>query len=223
MSARSSLRSVLAVSALSALAACGKPAAKPKPTADPAKVREHARTVSNNLPALAAVPNCKDDELSAPVTMTYVTLARIAQQPIQKDPEHADWINPAALDTPAARVLADPGAPADKAGEAAAELLAAKAWIVYRVDMVNAPIALGVKELKIGTVGVRIIRYDQTGLPTCARVFYFQNDKAKSDWAIEQSDRAVIAPEVAKAMRDDLAAQYLTHAPGRAPATPATQ
>lgn len=215
MSARSFLLSAIV------LAACGKHAAdKPKPTADPAKVRDAAKAMADHLPAMAGAPECKDADLAAPVTMTYTTLERVAQMVPQKDPEHADWINPPQLDTPAARVLADPSATVQAAGEAAATLLAAKAWLVYRVDMVNAPIALGVKELKIGTVGTRIVRYDAaTRLPTCVRVFTFQNDKAKSDWAIEQSNKVVIDPAVAQAMREDLADRYLKLLPrGPAPA-----
>ncbi len=219
MSARSFLLSALAV------AACGKHVAdKPKPTADPAQVKLRAQTVSNNLPAPAAVPNCKDEDLAAPIHMTYLTLARLAQQPIPKDPEHADWINVAALDSPAARVLLDPNASKQAAGEAAAELLNANAWMIYRVDMVNAPIALGVKELKIGTVGTRLIRYDQNGMPTCVRVWYFQNDKAKSDWAIAQSNKVIIDPAVAQAMKEDLAERFVQLLPrGPQPAQPAAK
>jgi hypothetical protein len=97
--------------------------------------------------------------------------------------------------------------------EAAGALLAAPGWLVYRIDMVNAPIALAVKELKIGTVGARAIRYDRAGQPVCVKLFYFQNDKAKNDWAIAKSNKAYIEPEVAKAMRDDLVDQLLKHAP----------
>jgi hypothetical protein len=153
--------------------------------------------------------------------MTYLTLARLAQLPIPKDPEHADWINPPDLDSPAARALLDANGESDARGEAAGELLAHPLWIVYRVDMVNAPIALGIKELKIGTVGTRIIRYDQTGHPTCVRTFYFQNDKAKSDWAIQESDKTLIDPAVAKAMRDDLAEQFVKLVPRGSAPTPA--
>ena len=217
MSARSFLPSALL------LVACGKHAsAPPKPTGDPAKVREIAKQMVEHLPDLAAVPDCKGADLGAPVTMSYLTLERIGGVTVQKDPEHADWINPAALDTPAARDLAE--SEPKTAPEDAGELLAAKSWMVYRVDMVNAPIALGIKELKIGTVGTRIVRYDaKTTLPTCAHVFFFQNDKAKSDWAIAQSDKVIIDPKVAQAMKDDLAEQYLKllpRAPAPAPAKP---
>jgi len=205
MSGRSLLCSVL-------LVACGKKADAPKkPTADPAKVRALAAQMIHNTPAMAAVPSCKDtDFLAGSVTITSRSLELLANEPVPKDPEHADWINATELDSPA--VTAIVGGKGD-AGEAAAELLAAKTWMVYRVEMVNAPIALAVKELKIGTVGTMLIMYDNAAHPTCERPFYFQNDKAKSDWAIANSDHTVIPPEVVQAMRDDLHAQFLKLAP----------
>src|SRR5882672_2534176 len=80
--------------------------------------------------------------------------------------------------------------------EAAAVLLAAPAYVVYKVDDVNAPMALAVKELKIGTIATRVIRYANTGVPDCVTVFYFQNTKDKSDWAISVSTKALIDPAV---------------------------
>lgn len=197
-----------------ALLACGKkPAPPPHPTADPGKVHALAAQMIQNTPVMAAVPVCNDADFTGATTITSRSLELLAQEPVPKDPEHAEWIHPPQLDDPAVRTfLATP------TREAAADVLAAKKWMVYRVEMVNAPIALGEKELKIGTVGTRIIVYDKTGLPTCARVFNFQNDKAKSDWAIKNADHIVIPPEVAKAMRDDLAEQFVKLAPRPAPA-----
>jgi hypothetical protein len=191
--------------------ACGKKADMPKkPTADPAKVRALAAQMIHNTPAMAAVPSCKDtDFVAGSVTITSRSLELLAQEPVPKDPEHADWINPTELDAPAVKAILSDANPR----EAAAELLAAKTWMVYRIEMVNAPIALAVKELKIGTVGTMLIEYDNAGHPTCERPFYFQNDKAKSDWAIANSDHTVIPPEVVQAMRDDLHAQFLKLAP----------
>jgi hypothetical protein len=204
MSARSLLLSALA------LAACGKKA-DPKPTADPAKVRALASQMIHNTPAMAAVPVCKDtDFLAGAATITSRSLEMLAQEAVPKDPEHAEWINPPELESPAVRTILGGG---DKAGEAAAELLAAKTWLVYRIEMVNAPIALGVKELKIGTIGTMLIVYDSAAHPTCERPFYFQNDKAKSDWAIANSDHTVIPPEIVQAMKDDLHDQFLKLAP----------
>ena len=145
--------------------------------------------------------------------MTHNTLLKIAGQPLAKDPEHADWVNPPALDHTAARTLADPTADPKLARQAAAELLQAPFYLVYRIDNVDAPVAIGVKELKIGTIGARLIRYAKTGRVDCARVFYWQNTPAKNAWAIEKSDRAFIEPGVAKAMQDDLVSEYLRLAP----------
>jgi len=203
MSGRSLLLSVLVV-------ACGKKADAPKkPTADPAKVHALAAEMIKNVPAMGAVPQCEDSQLGGGATMTYRTVEQLGGEKISPDPEHAAWINPPQLDSPAARKLAD-GADDH---EAAAELLAAPFYVVYRVEMVNAPIALAVKELKIGTVGTRIIRYDKAGRAVCARAWYFQNDQAKSDWAIEHSTHTLIDPEIAEAMRQDLAQQFVKLAP----------
>jgi hypothetical protein len=196
------------------LLACGKkPAPTPKPTADPGKVRALAAQMIHNTPAIAAVPVCSDGDFTGATTVTSRSLELLAQQQVPKDPEHAEWIHPPQLEAPAVRAFLATPTP-----ELAAELLAANKWMVYRVEMVNAPIALGEKELKIGTVGTRIIVYDKTGMATCARVFNFQNDKAKSDWAIKNADHIVIPPEVSKAMRDDLAEQFVKLAPKPAPA-----
>ena len=75
------------------------------------------------------------------------------------------------------------------------------------------------KDLKIGTVGGRLFRYDKQGTPQCVVLFTFQNDKAKSDDAIARARNApFIDPSIAQEMRDDLHAQYLAHAPR--PVTP---
>ena len=211
MSARSSRRELAALAL--ALAAC-----KHAPEADPAKVRELAVHMLHRIPMPAGVRDCKPDELGG-VTLTERTLLQLAQQPLTKDPELADWINPPELDAPAARVLADPNADPTAARQAAAQLLAAPSYTLYLVDMVNAPMALGVKDPKIGTISGRAVRYERSGDPTCVIVFAFQDDKQISDWSIAVSNHAVIAPEVAKALRDDLTKQYLIHAP-RAAKTP---
>lgn len=202
MSGRSSLRSALVV-----LAACGHGAPK-QPEADPAAVKTLAKKMADSVPAPAAARLCTKADYQGIPTLTFRTLLQLAGEPLMPNPEHADWINPPGLDSDAVHAVGS----GDR--HAAATLLAAPGWLVYKVDMVNAPIALGVKELKIGTIGARAIRFNtKTGLPDCVEVFYFQNDQAKSDWAISKSDRAVIDPAIAKAMRDDLTAQYLTHAP----------
>ena len=209
MWARSSLLS------LAALAACGH---KPhKPEADPAKVTTLAAKMIDNSPVPAAVPECKPEELAAPIEVTFRTLHELAGQPPGKGNEDAEWINPHDLDTPAARTFIDTAAPTQKR-EAAAELLAQPAWLVYRVDLVNAPMAIGVKELKTGTIGMRLIRYDRNARPMCVTVFNFQNTPEKTEWAISISNKSYIDAAVAKELRDDLTAQMIKLLPRGVPA-----
>jgi hypothetical protein len=167
----------------------------------------------NDVPAPAAVPACRPEELAG-IPITRRTLLMLDHRELDKSTELADWINPMELDAPAAHVLADSTADDTARHRAAAELLMAPAYLIYRVDMVAAPMAMGVRDLKIGTIGGRLIRYDKGGIPTCVVLFTFQDDKDKSDQAIARSRAAaVVDPTVAKAMRDDLKEQYLKHAP----------
>lgn len=212
MSAPSSRHSFVLVAVL--VAACGKGKSEPsKPEADPAEIKRLAERMAKNVPTPAAVRECTPEDIKGGATMTFRTLMMLGGQPLSDKPEEAAWINPPELDAPAARVLLDDKATKKAARQAAAELLSAKFWVAYKVDLVNAPMALGVKELKIGTLHTRIFRYEKTGLPSCVVVFNFQNDKAVSDAAIEQSDKAQIDPEVAKVLREDLTAQWIKQAP----------
>jgi hypothetical protein len=206
MSVRSSARNLLALLACSG--ACHHPR-----EADPAKFLKIADRMVNDVPAPAAVPECKPEQLvGAP--MTRRTLLLIDHRELDKIAELSDWMNPTELDAPAASVLIDPAADETAKRRATAELLAAPAYLIYRLDMVAAPMALGVRDLKIGTIGGRLIRYDRGGVPICIVLFTFQNDTAKSDSAIARARAAaVIDPAIAKEMRDDLHAQYLVHAP----------
>ena len=208
MSVRSSLLSVMLVTA------CGHKAHKPD--ADPAKVTALATKMIENSPVPAAVPECKPEELHAPVTVTLRTLLELAGKKPGAEPEQADWINPHDLDSTAARAVLD-SSDATAKREAAAELLAAPAWIVYRVDLVNAPMAMGVKELKIGTIGTRINRYGNDARPTCVTVWNFQNTQAKTDWAISITNKSYVDGAVAKELRDDLTAQYVKLVPRGVP------
>lgn len=214
MSERSSRRDiVLVAAAVAALAsaACGKSGPK-KPEADPAEVSKLAAKMLREVPTPAATRDCTPGDLDGGAPMTWPTLTQIGGGKLPSRVEDQAWINPHELDAPAARTLAEPK---DKklARQAAAELLAAPFWVVYKVDYVNAPMALQVKELKQGTVGTRIIRYEKTGLPSCVLVWFFQNDQKISDDAIAVSDKAEIDPAVAKILRDDLVHQYITQAP----------
>jgi hypothetical protein len=106
------------------------------------------------------------------------------------------------------RTLLDEHADERARRRAAAVFLRAHAYVTYRVDMVDVPLALMVKEMKRGFVGVRAIRYAR-GAPTCVKVFNVQNDKAKSEWAMDHANRAAIPPAVAQALRDDYAVQLV--------------
>src|SRR5690606_4037395 len=96
---------------------------------------------------------------------------------------------------------------------AAAQVLAAKAFLVHKVDVVNAPIALEIKHLARGTIHARVIRFDTNAKPVCVSQVEFQNDEKKSDWAISVSTKNLIDPEVARLMREDLREQYVKAAP----------
>ena len=201
MSARSSLLSLVA------LVACGNKAKLPE--ADPAPIVAALKQAVKSFPGPGA-PECKDTDVVGGATMTAVTFFQIAGfQYDAAKPEYQDWVNPHELDSPAARTLADPKASTTAKRQAAAELNAAPFYLVYHIDLVNAPMALEVKELKPGTVGARAVRFDKRGYPTCARVFHWQNDKAVSDSAIKRSNKAQIDPAIAKELRDDLRKQYL--------------
>jgi hypothetical protein len=211
MSGRSSARSAAAIALAISASACGKShgASSAAPAeADPAQVAALARTMVANAPAPAQARDCTHADLAGALTMTHVTLLRLAGDKIANDPEHAAWINPPALDGDAARAMVDAPSRA-----VAAQFLAAPAYVVYRIDNVDAPLALGVKELKIGTIGARVIRYEKTGRPSCVSVFVFQDDQAVSARAIEASDKTLVDPAVAETLREDLTAQLLAHAP----------
>lgn len=199
------MRSALAVLVLAA-GACARAA----PEADPARVQALAAAMLQNAPAPAGAAACTPAALRAGVSLTQRTLLRLAGQEVPSTPERADWINPAELDAPAARVLLDDRASPTARRRAAAALLAAPAYVVYRVDMVNVPLALEVKELKRGALGMRAIGYDRAGAATCALVFTVQNTRETSEWAMDRSDRAVVDPAVATVVRDDLRARLLS-------------
>jgi hypothetical protein len=208
----SSSLAILAAGLLLA-AACGK-SGPPVPEADPALVKQRADTIMRRAPNAGSVRVCEDADVAAGLTMTQNTLLRLAGAAVADDPEHAAWLHPTELDAPSARTLLDPAAKEPARRAAAAEWLAAPSYLVYRIDNTDAPLALGVKELKRGTIGARLIRHDRSGAAVCTRVFLWQNSKERSDWAIQKTDRAVVDPEVAAALQADLREQYLLQAPG---------
>ncbi len=201
MSARSFARngSLLLV----ALAACGSK----KPEADPAKVAALATVIANNPPPFAGVRKCVAADFQQP-SMSQVTLLRLAKQEVPATHERLPWMNPPEIDVPFARVLVD-STDEKQRRQAAAELLAAKGFLIIRVDMLDVPLALEMKELKRGAVGIRAIGYDPAGTVTCVTQFTVQNDKEKSEWAMKTSTTARVDPAVAQALRDDLKVQLL--------------
>jgi len=206
MSGRSSTRELVVLAG--ALVACGSKA----PEADPAAVTKLAQTIATNTPAFGGVRACGSGELVG-ATLTHVTLAHLAHQKVPDLPYNAAWASPPELDAPAARVLLDASPDATEARRAAAALLAAPSYVVYRLDSMDAPMAFGMKTPKRGAMSGRAIRYDRDGRPVCVTLFAIRNDEERAAWAIAHSDRAIIDPEVAQALREDLAAQYVLHAP----------
>lgn len=191
-------------------AACARKAA---PQADPAAAKARADAIRLAAPNPGAVGKCTDEDLATGLPMTQNTLLRLAGATVDDDAEHAPWVQPPELDGAPARVLLD-GAASDTARrEAAAAFLAAPGYLVYRIDNVDAPLALGVKELKRGTVSARIIRHHPNGDAACVRVFLWQNSKERSEWAIKKSDRALVDPEVSAALQTDLKEQLLLKVP----------
>ena len=196
MSARSSLHSVLVL----AVAACSSK--KGPPEADPAEVKARAQLMIKNTPAPVAAPNCTVEQLNAP-GVTARSLILLAENEVPTTPERLEWINPSELDDPSVRAFLE-AKDDDAKRQAAAAVLAHKAWLVVRSEMIDVPLAIGVKELKRGAVGMRAIGYDGAGNVTCITVFSFKNDKAVSEWAMEQSDKAEVDPAIAKALQQDL-------------------
>jgi len=197
MSGRSSLLSLLL------LASCG---GEKVPEADPAKVQALAKRMVTNVPPPAGARDCTVGDLHG-VPMTAATMLQLAGEPVPTQPEYRDWVNPASLDAPAARVLIDKAASETDKRRAAATLLGAHAFIVYKVEMVNVPLALELKELKRGAVGMRAIGYEANGAVKCILVFTVQNDLAVANWAMDKTDKALVDPAIAKAVREDLTKQ----------------
>lgn len=201
---------MVALAAVAALGACHR-----RKIGDPAHVTTRAAEIARDVPVPGGVRDCKPDELAGGVAMTERALMTLAKLPIGDAPELADWTNPPELDSQATRALLDPKSDERAIQSAAADWLLAPFYVVYRIDIVNAPMALGIKDLKIGTLGGRVFRYDRAGHPVCVVVFNVQNDKAVSDLAIKKSDRAMIDARIVNALREDLTHQYLIGAPGR--------
>jgi len=189
---------------LVALAACSGTS---KPEADPTKVQAIANQMANNPPPLAGMRACQVEDFRLPA-MTQPTLLKLAHQEVPASPERLPWMNPAEVDVPYARVLID-STDDKQRRQAAAEFLGAKGYMVWRVDMLDVPLALEIKELKRGAVGIRAIGYDKGGNAVCVKQFTVQNDKAVSESAMQRSDKARVDPKIAQELRDDLKVQLL--------------
>lgn len=214
MSARSSARersrATAALGLVAGLLAAGAAGCHrdKRPKGDPAAFAALAGTMMRNVPTPGA-PECPGEAVLGGATMTMRTLFQITRQPVPDNPEQREFVNPPELDAPAARVLADEKASEADRRAAAGELAAAPFYLVYLIDHVDVPMALGVKELKIGFASGRAIKYDKHGAMQCVRVFVWENDKKVSDEAIAKSDKARIDPAIAKRLSDDLTAQLL--------------
>jgi hypothetical protein len=203
------------------LAACGTKSKAPE--ADPAALTAIAKQMVKSFPG-PGIKECEGKEVVGGATFTAVTFLKLANDKYDEHkPEYQEYVNPAELDSPAARTLLDAKASNTQKRQAAAELLAAPFYLVYYIDLVNAPMALEIKELKRGTVGGRAIRFDKRGYVQCVRVFYFQNDKAVSDSAIARSNKALMDPEIAKELQLDLRKQMLGRIPSLTKPQPQTE
>lgn len=211
MSARSSAPDLVTGLALGLAAVAAACNTSHKPEADPERLVPLMKTIDKNTPTPGAAPTCTPDQMVGGATMTQVTMLKLEREPANPGAEREDWINPPELDSPAARELIDPATDETTRRQAAYELLSAPFYLIYRVDIVDAPMAIGVKDLKRGTVGMRVLRYDREGVLTCIKVMNFQNSLAKSDWAILKSNLAVMDPKVSAALRDDLHSELLKH------------
>jgi hypothetical protein len=217
MSGRSSRLADLGL-CVALLAACSSGGKKepPKPEFDPAKVLPYAKQIYDNAPSMGSARACTDaDFTGGGMALTQVSLRKLLGKAADQEAYHLPWVNPPEVEDPAVRLLVDPPAGVDPhlVRQAAWQFVSAPFYIVYRTDQVNAPMALGLKELIRGTVEVRVLRHERNGTATCSKLVYFQNDKTKSDAAIEASDKALMDPTVVKAMQDDLRDQYLKKVP----------
>ena len=188
----------------------------PKLEIDPAKVQPYALAIYENAPSMGSARNCTDaDFQGGGIAMTQNSLRTLVGKKPDKEATHLPWVNPTEVEDPIVRMLVAPPPNADPhlVRQAAWAFLQAPFYIVYRVDNVNAPIALNIRELIRGTVEARVLRHERNGTATCSKLIYFQNDKAKSDAAIAASDKTLLDPAIIKAMQDDLHDQYLKHVP----------
>src|SRR5690606_17570948 len=128
---------------------------------DPEKIRALADRLLRVTPPLAGMRACTEADYENPA-MSLVTAIELAKETMPDRPEFERWVNPPEIDSPAFRTILESKDEPERR-RAAHQLLNAKGYILYRVDMVNVPLALEVKELKRGAVGVRAVGFDQQG------------------------------------------------------------
>ena len=213
MSERSSLHNALL--AFVALAGCG--GAKP-PEADPAEAKALAAKMVENMPLPSTTRACTDADFKDVTTTTWRTIRIVGGQTVppaedfKSIPTQAAWTNPVGLESPSLLPLIDDKASETAKRRAAHAFTKAKALIVYTPDAVNAALALQVKHLATGTMHARAIRFENA-IPICVQLVEFQNTKERTEWAIIRTTKAIVDPEVAQAMREDMIEQYYKHAP----------
>jgi hypothetical protein len=194
----------------SAIAVCGVVACGARvPEADPDAVTKLFARMVEAVPSPGGVAECAWADLASDgATLTRRTFYELARAPLSASPTNEPWVNPHELDSPAARVLLDSKDDSERR-RAAAELLSASSFLVYHNELIDVPLALGVKDFKKGYAGARALRYDKSGKPVCFRSFVWTSTPAKKAWAIEVSDRPRISDEVRDEMRRDLRAQMI--------------
>jgi hypothetical protein len=193
------------------------PACRKLPEADPAKIKTLAENILRNVPVPGAARDCTPADLPNNATMTMRTTYMLAEAEMPKLDRLAEWINPRELDSPAALVLIDEGFSEKQRRQAAAELLAAPSYLIYSVDHIAAPLALGLRETKRGSVGARALRYDKRGELMCILVFDWLNDDNVAREGFAKIGEGGGCPpgvpcvpaDVIKKQRDDLVDHYL--------------
>ena len=180
-----------------------------KPEADPARITTVAKAMDANTPGIGVGRPCTPEELIGGATMTQLTMLKLAQANVNAGPEREEWINPQELDSPAALELINDDVDETTKRQAAFELLSAPFYLVYRIDLVDCPMCLKIKELKRGTVGLHVIRYNRKGELECTNNVTVQNSKPKSDWAIVKSNLALMDPQISADLRADMKAEML--------------
>ncbi len=217
MSGRSSRRTELALLVALAAACGGEKKKEPaKLEIDPAKIAPYAQAIYENAPSMGSARKCTPADFPpGGIALTQVSLRKLAGKQPDNEATHRSWVNPPEVEDPIVRLLVDPPKDIDPhvLRQAAWQFLSAPYYVVYRIDNVNAPIALNIRELIRGTVEARVLRHERNGTATCSKLIYFQNDKAKSEAAIAQSDKTLLDPAIIKAMQDDLHDQYLKAVP----------